>query len=182
MQLLVLVLCFIAMAAAGQLECPAHGNSEFRLSVVSRRNSTGHWTAQVHFDHGAESPGEEPWTLDLEHKSTKCGDTESVTVDAVVTSPGVDSHTKIRRSDYELIPGFGYYKMHVVASTWLQGLRTCANEDAHLLILNSEAEVRALLPFFSRHPKTLNDWRNNVFYIGIHDFFADGTYMTIFSE
>ncbi|PSN46950.1 hypothetical protein C0J52_12567 [Blattella germanica] len=85
---------------------------------------------------------------------------------------------------YEFIPGLGYYKLHAVLKTWFEARDICAQEGAHLPVINSDREANALLHFWTPHPKIANlyDWRNDWAFIGFHDQFVEGEYVTIFGN
>ena len=80
---------------------------------------------------------------------------------------------------YEIIPGHGYYKLSSEIQPWLKALQRCTEDDAHLLILDSKEEAKALIPLLKKHPRNLGDWRDHYFFIGIHDLYQEGTYYTI---
>ena len=83
---------------------------------------------------------------------------------------------------YDLVPGFGYYKLHTNVKTWDDALLACEKEGSHLVIINSEAEAKALAPFWDANPKILNDPSNNWAHAGFHDRYQEGQYLTIFSK
>jgi cytolysin (calcineurin-like family phosphatase) len=80
---------------------------------------------------------------------------------------------------YELTPGLGYYKFHTVAKTWDGARRTCDQEGAHLAVINSEAELNVLTDLFSSVPKLRGVAYNQYAYIGFHDRFSEGEYLTV---
>ncbi|KAJ4449396.1 hypothetical protein ANN_00795 [Periplaneta americana] len=82
--------------------------------------------------------------------------------------------------NYELIPGLGYYKLHTEAKPWHDARQICAQEGAHLAIINSEEEAEELKAILARHPKILSDWRNEYAYIGMSDIRSEGDWITIF--
>ncbi|CAG2057760.1 unnamed protein product, partial [Timema podura] len=116
-----------------------------------------------------------PWEVDLEQTSKICKGTEIVLLAASVAAPPSKAGP-----NYEFIPGMGYYKLHTTTKTWLEARNTCAEEGAHLAIINSEKELRALQGIFQLYPKIRDGWENNVAYIGFHDLFTEGQYVTIF--
>jgi hypothetical protein len=94
------------------LECHSPNSRTFKFSVVSRRNITGQWTAQVskhgsnvnygthhipyvslytssmpqvQLEHGGGPKVEGPWETDIEHTVVKCQETESILIVATVT-------------------------------------------------------------------------------------------------
>jgi hypothetical protein len=82
---------------------------------------------------------------------------------------------------YELMVGLGYYKLHSSVRNWMEASNVCRQENAHLLIINSEAEAKAMQPLWVSHP-TLGDWRDSWSFVGIHDQFEEGKFVTIFSK
>jgi hypothetical protein len=84
--------------------------------------------------------------------------------------------------DYELVPGLGYYKFHTSGKTWRDARDVCVQEGTHLLILNSEKEAGVIRSIWKRHPKVLDGWRNDCAYIGIHDEYTEGEYITLFGK
>ncbi|CAG2056355.1 unnamed protein product, partial [Timema podura] len=82
-------------------------------------------------------------------------------------------------SDYELIPGMGYYSLHLTSKTWLKAKRTCAEEGTHLAIINSERELKALQGIFQLHPKIREGWQNDLAYVGFHDLYSEGEYESL---
>ena len=77
---------------------------------------------------------------------------------------------------YELIPHLGYYKYHQHRVNWQKAVDICAQEGAHLLILNSEKEERAVISFVNTYRSHFYTWT------GVHDQYEEGTYVTIFSK
>jgi hypothetical protein len=76
----------------------------------------------------------------------------------------------------------GYYKLHTTPRTWDEAWRRCAEEGAHLAIINSEAEARLLQLLFSRQPKITGSNHNDYAFLGVHDILIEGQFMTIFGE
>ncbi|CAG2063373.1 unnamed protein product, partial [Timema podura] len=76
---------------------PKESSSEFcqalspvlKLSIISQRNHTGHWVAQIKFDHGGSDSAEEleagPFEVDVEHDSAVCDGRETVKMVASIT-------------------------------------------------------------------------------------------------
>ncbi|KAK7874178.1 hypothetical protein R5R35_006224 [Gryllus longicercus] len=71
----------------------------------------------------------------------------------------------------------GYYKVHEEQLSWEEAKGACEAEDAHLLILNSEAEAAAVQQLIKLHPN-VNSW----VHAGFHDKGKEGSYVTIFGE
>ena len=72
----------------------------------------------------------------------------------------------------------GYYKFHNRTElTWNQALEVCRQEGAHLLFLNSDQEAHAVGAFIqNNYTDTYSKW------IGFHDLYEEGHYVTIFSK
>uniref|UniRef100_A0A1V1FT38 Putative LPSBP4 n=1 Tax=Reticulitermes speratus TaxID=60591 RepID=A0A1V1FT38_9NEOP len=77
---------------------------------------------------------------------------------------------------YKLYSDMGYYKVYNISSKWGQSWRRCEDDGAHLLIINSEAEANVARKFASNYPSVY------AFYIGFHDFFLEGQYVTIHGQ
>ena len=78
------------------------------------------------------------------------------------------------------MPGFGYYKLHTDVKTWPDALHTCQNEGAHLAIINSQEEAKALAPMWRANP-TIPHYDDYAF-IGFHDQYKEGQFLTVFSK
>jgi hypothetical protein len=76
----------------------------------------------------------------------------------------------------------GYYKLHTDVKAWHEALKVCEEEGAHLAVINSEDEAKALGPFWDMNPKILDGNANNWAHIGFHDLYKEGEYLTIFSK
>jgi hypothetical protein len=82
---------------------------------------------------------------------------------------------------YEWLNGLGYYKLHTSVRNWTEASQVCRQENAHLMIINSEAEAKVIQPLWVSHP-TLGDWRDRWSFVGIHDQFEEGKFITIFRK
>lgn len=73
-----------------------------------------------------------------------------------------------------------YYKFHTSPTTWAEARRICEAEGAYLTIVNSEDEAYFLVRLFSQYP-SISDatCSQNYFFIGFHDIFQEGEYVTI---
>jgi hypothetical protein len=73
----------------------------------------------------------------------------------------------------------GYYKVHSEPNTWHEARRICALEGGHLAIINSEAESKVLQSIFAPVAARLKVvWA----FIGFHDRYSEGQYLTIFGK
>ncbi|XP_069699263.1 hemolymph lipopolysaccharide-binding protein-like isoform X2 [Periplaneta americana] len=172
MLLYVGVLLWIVDLSNG-LHCSPSQSNSLRFSIASNKNRTGHWIAQVKLEHG-DNDGQ-PLHVDVDHTAAKCEGSESVSIVATVSAP-----PQRPGPDYELVHDLGYYKFHTDFQSWYEARQTCAQEGAHLAVINSETETKALLRFWIPNPKMFDDWRNDWAYIGIHDHYVEGQYVTIF--
>jgi hypothetical protein len=79
------------------------------------------------------------------------------------------------------VPGLGYYKLHIVEKSWQEALKTCEEEGAHLLVINSEYEAKTMAQLWKENPTFLV--RNSYYaYVGFHDLYKEGQVVTIFSK
>lgn len=80
---------------------------------------------------------------------------------------------------YELHRGIGYYKVHSEPRTWQEARRICADEGAHLAIVNSEEESKVLQSILAPVAARLKTvWA----FVGFHDLYEEGQYVTIFGK
>ena len=75
---------------------------------------------------------------------------------------------------YHVIPELGYYKVHDENKSWKNADEICRQEGTHLLIINSEFEHQATKSMINR--------RDTAHWIGIHDQYKEGQYVTVFSK
>ncbi|KAJ4434320.1 hypothetical protein ANN_22877 [Periplaneta americana] len=185
------VCCVLWCAVAcAELQCALPHTSALKFSITSLRNETGHWIAQLQLGHTAEEKNRGPWELDVDHSTAKCEDSESILIAAKITAPPTAQiSVPLLRGvptapGYELVPLLGYYKLHSSVNTWHGALKICEDEGAHLMVINSEAEVQALKPLWEKTPPAKitggshNDWA----WVGFHDLYKEGEFVTIFSK
>ncbi|XP_063243019.1 hemolymph lipopolysaccharide-binding protein-like [Bacillus rossius redtenbacheri] len=157
--------------------------ADMKLTIISRRNLTGHWEASLSLQHGTsdekdfEDKSTGPFELDLKHETAMCGGKQVIRIGATVTVPP-------RRAGpgYELFPGLGYYKFHPETQVWDDARRTCDQEGAHLAVVNSEEESKVLQQLFGRHPQIKDAKYNDFAFVGFHDRYTEGSFVTIFGE
>ncbi|XP_069701708.1 hemolymph lipopolysaccharide-binding protein-like [Periplaneta americana] len=169
------------------LRCFSPHNNTLKLSIISRRNQTGHWVAQVQLRHDAGLQDAGPWELDLDHTTTKCEDSESIVITSIVTAPSLPASEAVRQKrvpspGYEVMPGFGYYKLHTTGKTWNEALQICEQEGAHLLILNSQEEAKLVGSLWDRGLKLVDVVNEGYAHAGFHDLYNTGEYITIFNQ
>lgn len=80
---------------------------------------------------------------------------------------------------YELSDGVGYYKFHKTGKTWDEARKICKEEGGYLVIINSEEESKVVQNFFASEPNIPGVNHNNFAFIGFHDRFVDGEYLTV---
>ncbi|XP_068085523.1 uncharacterized protein [Anabrus simplex] len=124
------VLCALVMAllaVEGSKASTCSSNEEiFHFSISSKKNSSLHRVLQVDLMKGtdvtANSSGE--ISLDIEHGRSLCNNSELVRLSTTVSV----LETTLRRDDYELFPGTGYYKLHTKAQLWETAREICVSE------------------------------------------------------
>jgi hypothetical protein len=67
-----------------------------------------------------------------------------------------------------------YFKAYPTARTWVDARDICEKEEAHLAVVNSEAEAK----FISSLWNFTSSWA----FIGTHDIYVEGKFVTIYSE
>ncbi|XP_068081755.1 hemolymph lipopolysaccharide-binding protein-like isoform X2 [Anabrus simplex] len=121
----------------------------------------------------ANSSGE--ISLDVEHGRSLCNNSELVRLSTTVSA----LENPLRRGDYELFPGLGYYKLHTTVQLWKAAREICAMEGAHLIVINSDAEANVVKEYFSRKPTFPGSLKSDWVYAGFHDKYAEGDYVTV---
>ncbi|XP_046990752.1 hemolymph lipopolysaccharide-binding protein-like [Schistocerca americana] len=159
-------------------DCVSSSASSVSLSASSFRNLTGHWITKAALirksrrDVSDLLAEERPLHYDIEVTRQGCGDDETLTTffSVVAPSPRVGA-------DYKFFRNVGYYKLHTEKMNWENARRTCAKEGAHLAIVNSEAEENAIREVMRAHSSD-----NFAAFIGFHDIFKEGEYVTVLGE
>ena len=85
-------------------------------------------------------------------------------------------------TDYDLVPGHGYYKLHTDPQSWHTARVTCFQEGGHLAIINSYFELSILKMLFDCHPKITDDWTNQYAFLGISDIEKPKHFVTVFGK
>ncbi|KAJ9600647.1 hypothetical protein L9F63_026216, partial [Diploptera punctata] len=75
---------------------------------------------------------------------------------------------------YIHLPKYGYYKYHPQKVTWLLAYSVCVSEGSRLVVLNSEGEAKSIAAKWNLP----DSWA----WIGIHDLFEEGVYVTIYNQ
>ena len=71
----------------------------------------------------------------------------------------------------------GWYKVHIDEKNWFDAQDVCAREGANLLVINSREEAEAMHALVV---KTGTIGKHH--WIGFHDVYEEGNYITIFSK
>ncbi|XP_069694779.1 hemolymph lipopolysaccharide-binding protein-like [Periplaneta americana] len=162
------------------ISCP----SDFTLSITRSMDETGRWTAQVQLNQGEylqQSDKSRPWQVDLKQTTTRCGLYKSAQIVATLTEPCATSPPSIP-PEYELFPGVGYYKLYRTPKTWDEARVICEEEGAYLAIINSEEESDVFRFLFSAVTTTDGASSNDFVFLGFHDRFVQGQFLTIFGK
>ncbi|PSN57939.1 Hemolymph lipopolysaccharide-binding protein, partial [Blattella germanica] len=130
---------------------------------------------QVALNHESSSDENREWTVEVDHTTTKCDNSDMVQLVATATAP-----PSRLRTDYEFFPELGYYKFHKDTVTWPVAREMCAKEGAHLLILNSKVEFEAVKQMWGKYPNISTDWRNDFIHLGLTDHVQEGQFYTLF--
>ncbi|XP_069691016.1 hemolymph lipopolysaccharide-binding protein-like [Periplaneta americana] len=157
-------------------DCYSTGARSIKFSLLSKRNSTGHWIAQVQLGHGARESDSGPWEVNIDHSTVTCENNDAILISATVTAPPQSN------SHYELVTGLGYYKFHATPKNWFQARKICIQEGADLAVLNSETEARSLILIWREYPKIFDDWKEDNAFIGIHDNYKEGEFVTVLNQ
>jgi hypothetical protein len=71
------------------------------------------------------------------------------------------------------------YSFHTTGKNWDEARRICDQEGGHLAIINSEAEFEVLQALYALTPVTNDVQRNDWAFVGLHDRFVEGEFLTI---
>jgi hypothetical protein len=81
---------------------------------------------------------------------------------------------KIIPAGYKKYSERNYFSAHSEQTTWVEARDICEKEGAHLAVINSEAEAKFIASIWI----STSEWA----IIGIHDFYVEGKYVTIYSK
>ncbi|KAK7871671.1 hypothetical protein R5R35_009038 [Gryllus longicercus] len=171
----------LALAWTGADRCgdgSKGGRAMITVDVTSRRNATGHRLVKA--DLVAREDNLRNGAVDFRVE-------QDVFVIGVVRYVRLTASTntldqRVPPPGYELVPGVGWYRLHLTPLTWEEARLACEAEGAHLAVLNSQEEAAALKGIFARAPATIPQaaWANFA-YIGFSDA-TEGHYITIFGQ
>ncbi|XP_012251236.2 hemolymph lipopolysaccharide-binding protein-like [Athalia rosae] len=86
------------------------------------------------------------------------------------------------RDDYKYTPGVGSHKLHTRALPWNEARKMCNEEGGHLAVINSVVEAQVLMDMFNTSGPIKNAAYNYVAYVGIHDLYKEGEWVSISGE
>ena len=109
--------------------------------------------------------------------SSTTAPTTCPTTTTTTTIPPPTYLPELEQKGYQLIYGFGYYKLNRKRLSWGDAVEACRRDGTHLLILNSDAEARLV----GQHMR-LSSVTGHDCWTGVHDIFKEGHYITIFSK
>ncbi|XP_069703794.1 hemolymph lipopolysaccharide-binding protein-like isoform X2 [Periplaneta americana] len=174
MKLTLMLVCAVLWIASSHSSCLS---PNIKFSLTSRKNQTGHWIAQLQRGDGTSSGTSAPLSVEIEHNTIACEGSTAIQVIATLVAPPPKAHP-----GYELFPGVGYYKLHTKSAVWEEAIRICEQEGAHLGIINSDEESQVMGNLLARHPKLVDVVHQGVAFLGFHDMYVEGQYVTIFGE
>ncbi|PSN36100.1 Hemolymph lipopolysaccharide-binding protein [Blattella germanica] len=153
--------------------CQGSDISAYDLSTSDQQNETRRWLMEVQLQQDGQ-----PWNLNVSHATgaifIKISPLSGQVTDVGVTETRSSSGT---HSNYEEVPGLGYYKFHRKAKSWYEAKNICENEGGHLAIFNSDQEVQILKLMTAKQI-----CKDKSYWIGFHDEYQEGTYVTIFND
>ncbi|GLH13391.1 Regenectin [Gryllus bimaculatus] len=164
-------LCWVAWGARGLVRAQQCGAWR-RAWRWQQRKPPATGRRSVCWSGRSEAPGAGAGEvrLDVEPSTAICGgarvDTLTLTIRGPPPPPG---------PGYVSVPGVGYYRIHKENRTWAEAKAICEAEGGHLLIINSEAEDKAIQQLLKQEQK-LSTW----IFIVFSDIEKEGSYFTIF--
>ncbi|XP_031825355.1 hemolymph lipopolysaccharide-binding protein-like [Nomia melanderi] len=99
-----------------------------------------------------------------------------------LSSPVIADACSAARDDYINREPFGAYKLHRHAMNWASARKVCRDECAHLAVINSGAEARMLGEMVSNMGHIRAASHEGKVFIGIHDMFAEGEWVTVLDD
>ncbi|XP_008203346.1 hemolymph lipopolysaccharide-binding protein [Nasonia vitripennis] len=92
------------------------------------------------------------------------------------------AHGSQMRDDYRYSPGIGAHKLHTRAASWNEARKMCNEEGGHLAIINSLTEATMLMDIFTKSGPVKGAPYLDLAYVGIHDLYKEGEWVTILGE
>ncbi|KAJ9601329.1 hypothetical protein L9F63_000510 [Diploptera punctata] len=162
-------------------QCSSVQSSDMFISISSYKNQTGHWVAKVVLEHddisgtGHGNSNKGLWDVNVQQTRKKCNGQQSIQIIATIAGPPA-----VASPGYEYFSGIGYYKFHKTPNTWDAARKMCEQEGGHLAVINSEEESKVIQKYLETAPKLENASYNDYAFIGFHDRFIEGEYLTVF--
>ncbi|XP_066996011.2 hemolymph lipopolysaccharide-binding protein-like [Anabrus simplex] len=173
--------------------------SNFSLSLYSHRNSTGNWIISVDAarrDEKLSIKSPRNVSVLVNHNTGSDDDTEVIRLSSVAIfissdensgqSPRAEETTMktiAPVAGYELFSGLGFYKMHLTPLTWEAARDKCAQEGAHLMIINSEKEAEVYRKIMARDKgKVVGTDYETHFFLGFDEQRKRGQFVTVLDE
>ncbi|KAK7871668.1 hypothetical protein R5R35_009035 [Gryllus longicercus] len=183
LKLLAIVISIIATTESlAENLCSIIGTRTISFKVKSERNITGyrHVTTDVFLREAKGRNLAVSGDIGLDVSQSTC--TTTTERRTHLTSTIVVPEKRLPPPGYELVPGVGWYRLHLTPLTWDEARLACEAEAAHLAVINSQEEATALKKISDRYPKVIPDskWSDEIF-IGFCDP-VEGQYITIFGE
>ncbi|KAM0731903.1 Hemolymph lipopolysaccharide-binding protein [Formica fusca] len=88
---------------------------------------------------------------------------------------GLLPSSKERLDGYIVTPGISAHKLHKRSLVWNKARQACIQEGGHLAIINSDSEEKILL-------RMLQEGKVNSAWLGVHDYFEEGDWVTVKDE
>ncbi|XP_068084061.1 hemolymph lipopolysaccharide-binding protein-like [Anabrus simplex] len=182
--LLLLPLCLVN-AAESETFCSTMNGESLRYTVRSRKNETSHRIVSVDLQKDSVRNKEKNATkgdvdVEVAHTYLQYSGKERIMLSTVVSTTELKSSAWT--DDYELFPGLGFYKLHTNVENWETARSICVREGAHLIVINSDAEVEVVNTIFTRKPKFAGATYSHHVFVGVHDYLTEGQYMAVTGE
>ncbi|XP_068081623.1 hemolymph lipopolysaccharide-binding protein [Anabrus simplex] len=182
MEAIVNTFIFVLLVGVREFQYSLCLNEEeiIRFTITSKRNQTGHRLVEVDLmkNISVSSNTSDDVSLQVSIGRSLFGKIEHMHLNTAVLAQE-PRLIIVRRADYELFPGVGYYKLHTTAKQWDAARSSCIDEGADLIVLNSEAEANVVKQFLSRKPTFQGSVNSALIYAGFNDRATEGKFVTI---
>ncbi|XP_015120376.1 hemolymph lipopolysaccharide-binding protein [Diachasma alloeum] len=106
----------------------------------------------------------------------------NVVIHGMACACDLNTHDVQKRDDYYYTVGIGAHKLHTRGATFNNARKVCIEEGGHLAVIDSVAEEQVLLDLFKRSGPMRNVSQEEQAFIGIHDLFAEGEWVTVLGD
>ncbi|XP_071558487.1 hemolymph lipopolysaccharide-binding protein-like [Temnothorax nylanderi] len=127
-------------------------------------------------------PGQSDWMTQQSRQHLEQFYSQNVMLHGMMCSCNVAMRGAPMRDDYHYTVGIGAHKLHTRAATWNDARKFCNEEGGHLAIVNSIAEEHILLDIFNRSGPIKGAVYPNEAFLGIHDLYAEGEWVTVLGD